>query len=368
MLLIAESSRRLPVAIAIAALAACGTPADETVETKQSYLCPDGPCVPPRDPPDPPPTGWYPATGWNVIYASDVAVERGVQWWAYQWQGNVLAVKGYYPADFGGGIPVGMEPAHVFINVDVASPTDWKADVKLVYQTHFNGPLYPTGHVESSVSDDGVISRYMRVPPPYSENGDIGTTTSDVNEGWYVDDGTGARLVWGADISQRPTSQAVMNFMTDFNSNGGVLFNPDQMPYCDEACTAKASGGLQNFFLRRASYLASLAAPAEDPFVTCGAGGALTALCGVGGAWAAGWAPLLAALGPPGLLAGGIIASVCAAAIYDDIHCGLEIVEEKRQEGGPCVNTVMITGPITGPDGRPYDHSNVMIDVYRCPF
>ena len=70
----------------------------------------------------------------------------------------------------------------------------------------------------------------------------------------------------------------------------------------------------------------------------------------------------------PGLLVDGIIASVCAAAIYDDIHCGMEVVEEKRQDGGPCVNTVMITGPITGPDGRPYDHSNVMIDVYRCPF
>src|ERR1051325_1784793 len=101
-----------------------------------------------------------------------------------------------------------------------------------MYQTHFSGPLYPTGHVESSVSEDGVISRYMRVPPPVVENGDIGTTANDVNEGWYVDDGSGARLVWGADISARPTSQALMNFMSDFNNNGGVLFNPDQMPYC----------------------------------------------------------------------------------------------------------------------------------------
>jgi hypothetical protein len=72
--------------------------------------------------------------------------------------------------------------------------------------------------------------------------------------------------------------------------------------------------------------------------------------------------------GPPGVIAVGVIGSVCGAAIYDDIHCGLEVVEESRQQAGPCVSTVMITGPITGPDGRPYEHSNAIVDIYRCPF
>jgi hypothetical protein len=81
---------------------------------------------------------------------SALSTRFGVEWWAYPWQGNRLAVKSYYPGVFGTGIRIGSEPAHVFINFNVTTVTDWKADVTLVYQTHFNGPLYPKGHVESA--------------------------------------------------------------------------------------------------------------------------------------------------------------------------------------------------------------------------
>ena len=87
-------------------------------------------------------------------------------------------MKGYYPGNFGTGITVGQEPAHVFINFNVASLTNWTADVTLVYQTRYNGVLYPKGHIETSINADGVVSRYMRVPPPYTENGDIATRST----------------------------------------------------------------------------------------------------------------------------------------------------------------------------------------------
>ncbi|HSR95853.1 MAG TPA: hypothetical protein VLM79_02230 [Kofleriaceae bacterium] len=336
----------------------------EDVSIKESFLCPDGPCGNPgggKDPPPPPPTWWYPAAGWNVLTASQVPVERGVQWWAYQWQGNTLAVKGYYPADFGTGIAVGSEPAHLFINFDVKSPTQWSADITLVYQTWFQGPLYPKAHVETTISEDGLISRYMRVPPPYTESGDIGSTQSDLNEGWYEDDGTGARLVWGADVSLRPASQAIMNFLTDFNNSGAVMWNLDTASSaCDDTCMANTSSGLQNAILRR-----NTAAFADSTIpISCGAGGAMTVVCGAGLAWAAGLFTI--AGGPPGLVAGILIAGVCSGAVYDDFHCGVEEIEQARK--GPCVDSTIIIGPITGPDGRPYDDSHQMIDTYHCMY
>jgi hypothetical protein len=352
--------------LAVLPLVSCSSTSLEDVGIKESYLCPDGPCGGGgggKDPPPPPPTWWYPAAGWNVLTASQVPLERGVQWWAYQWQGNTLAVKGYYPADFGTGTVVGSEPAHVFMNFDVRSPTEWTSNITLVYQTYRQGPIYPTAHIESSINEDGIISRYMRVPPPYTEDGDIGTTTSDINEGWYEDDGTGARLTWGADISLRPAAQALMNFLTDFNDSGAVLWNLDTATSaCDDACIARTSNALQNSILRRST--AALAAPSVG--VTCGAGGAMTVVCGVGAAWAAGLISLFG--GPPGIVGGILIAGVCSGAVYDDFHCGAEIIENARQDAGPCVNSTIIIGPITGPDGRPYDDSHMMIDQYHCVY
>jgi hypothetical protein len=345
-------------------LASCGDPATESLGEVEQHLCPDGPCVEPKEPKDPPPTGWYPAAGWNVITASESALERGVEWWAYQWQGNTLAVKGYYPGNFGTGITVGQEPAHVFIDFNVASLTNWTADVTLVYQTRYNGVLYPKGHIETSINADGVVSRYMRVPPPYTENGDIATTVNDINEGWYEDDGTGPRIVWGADISLRPASQAILMFLTDFHNAGGVLLNPDAMSSCDEGCTS----GFQNYLWRKGNALAALTSPG-DPAVSCITGGVLTAVCGAGGAWVAGLAILVAAFGPASPAAAAVVAGICVSAGIEDLHCGVEVVQESiRQQGGPCVNSVMITGPVTGPDGRPYEGSHMIIDVYRCPF
>lgn len=360
-----QSRKQVIPVLSLILLASCGEPATESLGEVKQNLCPDGPCVEPKvpEPPPPPPTWWYPAAGWSVITASESALERGVEWWAYQWQGNTLAVKGYYPGDFGTGTAVNHEPAHVFINYNVTSLTSWTADVTLVYQTRYHGVLYPWGHVETSINADGVVSRYMRVAPPYTENGDIGTTVSHLNEGWYEDDGTGPRIVWGADVSQRPTAQAILTFLTDFHNAGGVLLNPEAMSHCDEACTS----GFQNYLWRRENYLA-LASPG-DPAVSCVTGGVLTAVCGAGGAWVAGLAIFVSLFGPASPAAAAVVAGICVSAAVEDLHCGVEVAQESiRQQGGPCVNTVMITGPVTGPDGRPYEGSHTIIDVYRCPF
>ncbi len=74
-----------------------------------------------------PPTWYYPADGWTVINGSEANNLRGVQWWAYRWEGTKLKVKAYYPVDFGTGIDVGAEPAHAFLTFDVTSPVEWKA-------------------------------------------------------------------------------------------------------------------------------------------------------------------------------------------------------------------------------------------------
>jgi len=108
--------------------AACtDAPVERTgTQASASLPCPIDGCSDPDDPPDTPPRLFYPAAGWTVITASEENLKRGVQWWAYLWQGKNLIVKGYYPMDFGNGVP--SDSAHVHLTFTAESATLWSAD------------------------------------------------------------------------------------------------------------------------------------------------------------------------------------------------------------------------------------------------
>jgi hypothetical protein len=353
------SIKRSHLVFALVGLSGCAI-ADGTVQEKvdqwssidQPILCPpDSPCGgngprnpgDPPDPPPPPPTWYYPATGWTVINASESNVQRGVQWWAYSWEGNRLNVKAYYPTDFGTGIPHGAEPAHAFLTFEVTSPIEWRA------WSHVNLPRWwgtkeQSGYVQSYLDGNGVVTQYAT--QGYSScNGDV-CETRDYS-GIYQDDGTGPVLVQGSDALTSVGGAIVFSFLNDLRASGGGLAPPGADPsYCADDCL----NGLRLYLERQQQYLRSLTANWANldnpPYIACGAAGASTAVCG--------FAALVAYSGwwlPPAWLTGATIATICFFAASADITCGAAIESYDPPPAGTCVISVVPT-VVTGPDGR----------------
>jgi hypothetical protein len=330
---------RLPLALAAAlALCACDTAPTETESKIEQHLCPDGPCGAPdpkKDPPPPPPTYYYPANGWSVFNASEMNTIRGVQSWAYAWNGTDLSVKGYYPQDFGTGITVGSEPAHAFVTFHVISPNEWRANSKLLLPTTTPwGEFYvsqQSAYVQSYINDDGVIQQI--VSSGYAECvGDVCSTHE--NYGVYQDDGTGPVLIQGtADTFQESAAQAVNGFLADYTSNGGSLLPPgvafDNPCYDDECSNAP----IQKYLNRKAQFQAFSNA---DPCLVMA-----VSMVGCGATiFFSYWFPPLLFLAP----------LTCGPAI----DRGYECISEKiggRSSKGPCAANIGPTS-VTGPDGR----------------
>ena len=336
-------------------LPACGAADGSLRESEQRVgiaeeplLCPpEGPCggggTNPKDPPDPPPpppTYFYPAEGWTVINGSEANNLRGVQWWAYRWDGNKLKVKAYYPADYGTGVPVGTETAHAFLTYEVTSPVQWRAWSNVNLHRPW-GIKKQNGYVDAYLDANGVITQYA-TQGWESCNGD----TCETREyyGIYQDDGTGTKLVQGEDALTSVGGGIIASFLNDFRDNGGVLAAPGtEHNYCGDDCM----NGLQRYVERQQASLLGLANPDSPPYFECGAAGGFTALCAFAGSmW---W--LGAFGGPPAWLTEGIVLGLCFAGVTGIGACGSAIVKYDPPAEGTCVRTITPTY-VTGPDGR----------------
>jgi len=211
-----------------------------TGSADQALPCPpEGPCggtggpKDPKDPPPPPPTYYYPAAGWTVINATESNNLRGIQWWAYAWEGTRLKVKAYYPGDYGTGIVVGAEPAHAFLTFDVTSPVEWKA------WSHVNlqraGRIKEqNGYVQAYLDGNGIVTQYA-TQGWQSCIGDICETREYY--GIYQDDGTGTKLVQGEDALTSVGGGIIASFMHDLRESGGTLAVPGrEYDYCGDDC------------------------------------------------------------------------------------------------------------------------------------
>jgi hypothetical protein len=315
-------------------------------------------CGGPVDPPAPTPTRtrYYPAQGWNVLTASEANAQRGVEWWAYQWSGNQLMVKGYYPQDFEGGVY--DDPAHVFLTITVSAATAWTARGTLKVPMDANRVSFnrETGFVDSSISDDGIVSLYIQGPPVVYGAGDVGVIVHDLNEGIYQDDGRGPVLSWGADVLQRSAVQAIFSFLGDFQMGGGVLLPPaaavPASPCIDEACS---NSGILKYFERRQAYAALSHIPD-----TCWAFGITASACG-------GAALALAIFGPLGWFGWANWGEICGPALVTTGGACLGSNLGDRAPKGVCVTT---TGPITviRPDGTVDQTGHVVVDASACDF
>lgn len=332
----AIASLRSALAVALA-LCACDTAPTETVSNMEQHLCPDGPCGAPdpkKDPPPPPPTYYYPANGWSVLNASEMNTVRGVQWWAYAWNGSELSVKGYYPQDFGTGIAVGGEPAHVVLTMQVTSPNEWRAQSKLLLPTTTPwGEFYlsqQTAYIQSFINDDGVIQQLISWNSADCV-GDVCSTHD--NYGIYQDDGTGAVLISGTtDAAQASAAQAVHGFLADYSSNGGMLLPPGVT--FDIACDDSECSNtpLRKYLDRKAQYQAISNA---DPCLEMG-----IAMIGCGGSI------ILAAYVP---ILWPLIPLTCGPAVDRTYSCVADRVGGRSSKGA-CAANIGPT-PVTGPDG-----------------
>jgi hypothetical protein len=301
---------------------------------------PDYPCggggIPkdPKDPPPPRPTYYYPAEGWNVITASEANIQRGVQWWAYAWEGSTLRVKAYYPSDFDTGITVGAETAHAFITFEVTSPVEWTAwsHVRL---PRWYGVKEQNGYVRSYMDPSGVVT--LHAAQGYEDcRGDI-CETRDYS-GIYQDDGTGAVLVQGSDALTSVGSAVVASFLQDLAANGGALAPPGTEGY---ACGDECLSGMEQYMYRHQNYVQNLLG---DPRLTCGAAVVSSAAClaGVG---------FLIFSGPVGIIGWPLVGGVCSAAFGADVSCAAAIESADPSPQGTCVIVVTPTW-VVGPDGR----------------
>jgi hypothetical protein len=334
-------------------LPACG-PADGSLReseqqvgtAEQPLLCPpEGPCggggtnpKDPKDPPPPRPTFFYPAEGWSVINGSEANNLRGVQWWAYRWEGNKLKVKAYYPADYGTGIVVGTETAHAFLTFEVTSPVQWRAWSNVNLQRPW-GVKEQNGYMDSYLDANGVISQYA-TQAWHSCNGDVCETREYY--GIYQDDGSGSRLVQGEDALTSVGAGIIASFLNDFTENGGLIAPPSLENTCGDECLT----GLQLYLERQQQYLANLTNPDNPPYIPCGAAGGATAVCGFAAiVLYSGW------FLPPVWLTGATLTTICMFAAGNVLNCGHAIESYDPPAEGTCVR-VVTPRYVTGPDGR----------------
>lgn len=333
-------------------LSACTQPSSESTSVTTANLCPEGPCPrpgPKEDPPPPAPTWFYPAANWWIVDASELNTMRGVQWWANAWDGNVLHVKGYYPQDFGTGITVGSEPAHVFLTFNVISPTEWRATSKLLLPTYSPwGGFYisqQVASVQTYMNDDGVVQQLI------NQNiadciGDVCTTHE--NFGIYQDDGSGATFVYGTEDTIRASAvQAIVGFLGDFTSNGGVLLPPGssfEVPCNDEECS---NSPIWKYLSRQAQALT------DGPSDNCRIASIGMGMCAISMFASVFFLPLLP-------WAGG----VCGGALLAAAPCINEQIGGRSSRGACAVNIGPTT--VTGPDGRVAIVNSQTVDRQNC--
>jgi hypothetical protein len=329
------------IASLLLAVPACDKP---SVGSTTSNLCPVDGCPGDGDRGgghsiDPQP--FYPAKGWTVFNASQQNLLRGVQWWAYQWQGNTLNVKGYYPGDYGAGVY--SDDAHVHIAITMYQPNVWWADASLDLPTTNGNALWvehQTSHIFNLMGSDGVAIQ------------DITVGENPAAYGSYRDDGTGAYLESGDDVSKASAAVVVSSFLADFSNFYGVLMPPN--PTTPVTCDASCQGGFEKYLQTQASY-----AQFANTDGNCIVGAVTTAIC-------AGGIIISLFTGPPGWLAAGLLWTDCSAAAGTDATCVVNAINS-RSQGGTCI---MATGPVqvVGPDGQSHTGSGVVVDVYHCDF
>jgi hypothetical protein len=316
---------------------------------KSSLRCPIDGCEKP-DPPDPPPRPLiYPAQGWTVITASQDTINRGIQWWAYQWSGSHLAVKGYAPTDFGSGVE--YDPSQVSLYFDVHSMTSWSANdaLRLDFQypngTQEYGALNQS-QVDTTLGDDGVIRQTISLTYP-------GQST-----GYYEDDGSGSQRVGGDETIKAVAPVAIFSFLNDFQASGGLLMppSPDTSMSCDESC----AGGAQLYFDRANQFMANraLRGHALSLDSSCWYTAGYGAGCAIGSIVIA-YIPVLSVLSP-------IVGSLCGKAVGAAIDCLTAEIGSKDQLG-PCTVSTDSIGVI-GPDGSWQTIAVKILSTLHCDF